>query len=557
MLPYLRILIRQRIEAWKPRNMFGSRKSKVSAMFGVIAFIVGMVSLYGMLVMIEYYMYSAFSQLGEPETMLALTGIMCVTLTVITGFFYIVSELFFSKDVSFVSSLPITSRELLTAKLIRIWLGEIGIAWLICLPVSILYGINQAMGVLYYVKALLLIPFLPLVPLSIVTLLAFALIRVSVLWKRRETMTVIVSMLFLVAVMWGEMKLSMSAQDDNMSAAVAQIVIRQRSMLDMFAGLYPPIQWFSHALSWNGLLAVGNWFGFAGLNVAAIAAVIALLGGSYQRLAVRQNETLTHLNATTRKRADRHGMRSPFQALYRREVREIFSSPSYAMNCLATGIMFPVVFLIVYFSAGSEGSNMTAISELVKLVPASLITAFAAALFAMTASMNMAVSTAVSREGVRHEFFRTLPVTPQTQLLAKLSMGLTLNLLMTVPMAVIALVLFGDFRTSIIIGFIISLLFTTGFSMFGLMVDAAHPKFGWKNETEAIKQNGLAALSMFGSIGFLAACGFLYYWLTTLGIGYNMGLLLLSAVALVADLLLYKRLIGKTAQTYILQEMLK
>lgn len=557
MLPYLRILIRQRIEAWKPRNMFGSRKSKVGATIGMIAFIVGMVSLYGMLVAMEYFMFSAFAQLGEPETMLALTGIMCVTLTIITGFFYIVSELFFSKDVSFVSSLPITSRELLIAKLIRIWLGEIVIAWLICLPVSILYGVHQAMGVMYYVKALLLIPFLPIVPLSIVTLLAFSLIRVSVLWKRRETMTVIVSMLFMIAMVWGEMKLSMSVQDDNMSAAVVQIVIRQRRMLDLIAGTYPPIQLFVQALTLKGLPAVVNWFGFAGLNIAVIAAVIALLGGSYQRLAVRQNETLTHLNASTRKRADRHGMRTPFQALYRREVREIFSSPSYAMNCLATGIMFPLVFLIIYFSSGSAGSNMSAIGELVKLVPVSVITACAAALFAMTASMNMAVSTAVSREGVRHEFFRSLPVKPQTQLLAKLSMGITLNLIMTVPMAVIALVLFGDFRISIIIGFVVSLLFTTGFSMFGLMVDVSHPKFGWKNETEAIKQNGLAALSMFGSIGFLAACGFLYYWLTTLGINYDIILLLMSVGVLAADLLLYRRLTGKTAQTYILQEMLK
>ena len=182
--------------------------------------------------------------------MLALTGVLCTLMTVITSFFYIISELFFSKDVTLVSSLPISSRSLLTAKLIRIWLGEAGIALLICLPVVVLYGINQAMNVWYYLKALLLVPFMPMVPIAVVTLLSFALIRVSALWKRREALTVVMSMLFLVAFMWADMKFSMSsASNDDMGAAVLQLVTRQRQVLDLFAGLYPPIRWFVDALT--------------------------------------------------------------------------------------------------------------------------------------------------------------------------------------------------------------------------------------------------------------------------------------------------------------------
>ena len=142
--------------------------------------------------------------------MLALTGILCTLLTVITSFFYILSELFFSKDVTFVSALPISSHGLLTAKLIRIWLGEAGIALAVCLPTVVLYGIGQSQGVLYYVKALLLVPTMPMVPIAVVTLLSFLLIRVSALWKRREALTVVMSMLFLVAFMWVEMQFSMS-----------------------------------------------------------------------------------------------------------------------------------------------------------------------------------------------------------------------------------------------------------------------------------------------------------------------------------------------------------
>jgi hypothetical protein len=222
MIPYLKVLIRQRIAAWNPVSMQTAKRSKTKAILTFVLIGVSMLMLYAMLVGLEYLMFRAFEQLGEPETMLALTGILCTLMVVITSFFYIFSELFFSKDVSYVSSLPMSSREILTAKLIRIWMGEAGIALLICLPVTVLYGISRSMGVLYYAKALLLTPFMPMAAIALVTLLSFALIRVSVLWKRREAMTVVMSMLFLIAFMWGDMQFSMSAQDD-MGAAVLQL----------------------------------------------------------------------------------------------------------------------------------------------------------------------------------------------------------------------------------------------------------------------------------------------------------------------------------------------
>ncbi len=556
MIPYLKVLIRQRIAAWNPVSMQTAKRSRAKAILTFVLIGVSMLMLYAMLVGLEYLMFRAFEQLGEPETMLALTGILCTLMVVITSFFYIFSELFFSKDVSFVSSLPMSSREILTAKLIRIWLGEAGIALLICLPVTVLYGISRSMGVLYYVKALLLTPFMPMAAIAVVTLLSFALIRVSVLWKRREAMTVVMSMLFLIAFMWVEMSFSMSAQDD-MGAAVLQLVLRQKRVLDMIAGLYPPIRWFADALTHSGLAAAGNWLAFAALNVAALAAVALVTGGAYQRLAIRQNETFTRLNATAKRRVDRHGMRTPFMALYRREMREIFQVPAYAMNCLASGVMFPVIALVMILGSGSMGSELAMLPAMLKLFSGALIAAFATGIFALTGDMNMAISTAVSREGVRHEFYRTLPIGPQTQLGAKFAMGLTMNLITAVPLAALLMAVLPAFLPELVIGFLCSLLFSVATAATGLMVDVAHPKFGWKNETEAIKQNGMAALTMFGSMGFVAVCGAAYYGLHRLGVSYAASLALICAIVAAADVLLLRRLFGKASAHYILQEVEK
>ena len=554
MFPYLKLLVRQRLAAWNPVSHLRGEKSTAKTVLTYIGFAVGVLSLYAMLVGLEYLLFTAFANLGEPETMLAFTGVLCTLMTVITSFFYILNELFFSKDVIFVSALPISSRQLLTAKLIRIWLGEACIALAICAPVVILYGIGASAGILFYIRALLLIPFMPLVPIAIVTLLSFLLIRISALWKRREALTVIFSMAFLMGFMWLNMSFSMSAQDD-MNAMILQLVLRQRQVLSLIAGLYPPVQWFVAGLIGNGFGAFAQGLGFAALNTIAVAAVILALGGAYQRLAVKQDETLTRLNASVRKRADRHGMRTPLAALYRRELREIFIVPIYAMNCLASGVMFPLIAAVMLVSARGGNSELSMLPIVLAMLPKSLIMAIATALFAFTTSMNMAISTSVSREGKRHEFFRTLPVPPQTQLLAKLLMGLSINVITAAPMAIVAVIALPVFLPQIAAGFVISMAFTLATTILALMIDANHPKFLWKSETEAIKQNGIAAASMFGIIGFVALCGAAFYGLTVLGMSYTNALLLLFALAVVADVFLYRRLMRSTARHYILQEV--
>ena len=556
MLPYLKLLIRQRIAAWNiVGNMRAGKHRRTAGVFAVVGFCLGVVSLYAMLVALEYFLFEAFRQLGEPQTMLALTALLCTVMTVITSFFYILSELFFSKDLIFVSALPISSRQLLTAKLLRIWIGEALIALAICMPAVILYGVTQASGALFYLKAVLLTLFVPLVPIALVTFISFLLIRVSALWKRREALTVVASMLFLVLIMWGQMSLSMSSTKDEMGEAILQMLFGQKHVLDLLIGFYPPVQWLCNALVGDSLSAAGNGLMFVGLNFAALALVASALGGGYQRLAIRQNEIFTRQNAAIRKGSGHEGVRTPLTALYQRELREIFIVPIYAMNCLASAVMFPVIAVVMLAGAGNGATELAALPMLLTLIPKPLAVAIATGIFALTTSMNMAISTSVSREGKRHEFFRTLPVAPQLQLFAKLLMGLTLNLISVLPLAILAFVALPSFRMQMIAGLFCSALFSTGTTIFELLVDVAHPKFGWKNETEAIKQNGLAALTMFGSMAFFAACGAAIYGLTLLRLPMADALIVICVVMLALDALLIKHLLGRSSRTYILQEV--
>jgi len=554
MFAYLKLLVKQRLALWNPARNLRNAKSKWKVVLTYIGFTLGMLALYGMLVGMEYLLYGAFVQLGEPQTLLALTGIVCTLLVIVTSFFFVLSELFFSKDIPFVSALPITSRGLLGAKLIRIWIGEAGIALLVCLPVVILYGIGHAMGAFYYFSAIILIPLLSVAPLAVVTLLSFALIRVSALWKRRELLTILASMAFLIAFLYAEMRLSLSAEGSDLGALVLQLVLRQKQMLDLVVGIYPPIQLFTSALTDGGGSALLHGIMFAGLNISIMAAVWVLLGNGYQRLAVRQQESLARLNASKR-RVGKQRERSPLTALYVREMREILTVPVYAMNSLASAVIFPVLFAVMVFSGGQTSAELAMLPALAAMVPKPVMIAIIAALLTFLTSMNMAVATSVSREGKRHEFFQTLPVKPRYHLLAKLFMGLTVNMLCVLPITVILLVAIPSLALTILLGFVVSCAFSTAMASFALMVDARHPRFGWKNETEAIKQNGIAALTMFGSMGFIVLCGAAFYGLLILNVAALNALLIVMGIVLGLDVFLINRLMKTTANTYIHQEI--
>lgn len=554
MFPYLRLLLLQRIATWNPARNLRAGRSKAKVIFSYLGFGVGALSLYGLLVVMEYFLYGAFAQMGEPQTMLALTGILCTVFVVVTSFFYVISELFFTKDVLFVSALPISSRALLMAKMIRIWLGEAGIALLVCLPTVVMYGVDHAAGVPYYLKALLLIPFMPMAPLTVVTLLSFALIRVSALWKRREALTAILSMGFLIAFLYAEMRVSFMADEAGMTQLLTQLLFGQKQVLDLLIGLYPPIRWFTAALTAGGVWALMQGLIFTLLNAVALVSVAMLAGGAYQRLAVKQSEARARLNAGVLTRADRHGVRSPLRALYRREMREIFMVPVYAMNSLAAAVMFPVISVAMMASAGSGSSELSLLPILLAMLPKPLMVAIATGVFSLTTCMNMAVATAVSREGKRHAFFQTLPIQPAIQLTAKLLMGLTVNLITSLPIAAVLAVMLPAFLLEIALGFAASLIFSTAMSTAALLVDVAHAKFGWKNETEAIKQNGWAALSMFGSMAFVAACGGTVFGLVWLKLPIQAALAILCLGVLMLLVLLLRRLFGKAARQYVYLE---
>jgi len=512
MLAYWKLLLLNRLAALKPggRLREGQKRWKAFAAYAAYALLV--LALYGAAVFLEMLVYHEAKAMGEPEAAVVLALLGCTLVTLIYGFFYVISLLFFGKDNAFVGALPIPSWAVLTAKLSTVLLGEAGIALLVGAPLLVRYGIEMGMPAGFYVRALCGLLFLPMAPVAVAALLACLLIRVSALWKRREGVTTVMTFVLLGLIIAAEMSLSMNMDEEDLGALIVSMMLGQGGLTETLVSAYPPLRWLTRAITGSGLAAWGNALLFMAFSAGSIALIVALFGRGYMRLALRQEETLSRVNNGARRAGRSQRTRSPFWALYRQEMREVITVPTYATNCLTGVVVFPVMIVIMALGLQNNGGGGPLMQMLQAFLPPTLYLAVAAALLSLTAIMGMAVSTAVSREGRRHEFRRIFPVSGRAQLGAKLLMGMTYNAVSALMSAIALWILLPAWWLQTLIALVISQLFSLFWCMVSLMLDVYHPKLNWKTETEAIKQSMNAMLSMligFGMIAVMAAAAWL------------------------------------------------
>lgn len=557
MLAYWKLLMRDRLMALAPSGRRREGQAAWKARLGWAGMAVLAVLLVGVAVLFEMVMYDQAKAMGEPQAVIALAFLACTLMTLIYSFFYVITLLFFGRDCGFIGALPIPSRGALTAKLATVLAGEIGLTVLVCLPLLIRYGVETGAAADYYVRSLLGAAFVPGIPVAITTLLAFGLIRISALWKRREGVTTVMSFVLVAAIIGAEMSINMNMDEGEFAQVAAGLLLGSGSLTEMVLEAFPPLRWLTAAATGAGLYAWGQAALFAGVSLAALALVVALCGGGYMRLALKQAEIIQRVNSGARRRASGWRVHRPLWALYRQEVREVLTVPTYATNCLTGAVMFPVLLVVMAFSIGREADGMALSEIMAQFVPGSIYLACAAGFLALTCTMGLAVSTAVSREGARHDMRRIYPVSGKVQLGAKLLMGMTFNLASALVSAVALWVLLPGMWLETLGALAVSQVFSLMWCLISLLLDVYNPKLKWKTETEAIKQSMNAMISMFGGMVIIAALVGAAVLLSLWGWPIYAALSVDIILLVLLDAVLWLVLSRKASVTYCLREYSK
>ena len=549
----LRLQLLTRYADLKPKNLKNALKEKrgrTVGMFIAIAFLV--IYLGVILYILETKALDVLSPVAGAPTQIDLRNmlvIMAVLLstagTLVMAFFFIMSSLYLGRDAAFLASMPIKPRTLLSAKLAQIWVSETLIDAVILLPACILYGTRVGVGFDFYIRMIIVWLLVAILPICIAGLLSAFLIRISVLWKRRELIMTVGGFALFIAYMILMMNVgSITGDSADGGEMLKEFFINNSSRISGMTKMFPPAGWAAEGL-------LGDW-GQLGLfvvvSIAGAALLIGVLGIFYRKLSLLQSEAPSVQGKKgIQKGSIREG--NAFRANVKREFLQILRVPSYAINILPIVFMPVLIIVMIGMSVGRNAGGEGGLGRLMGTLSPALVMCIMAVAIAYMSGMNPALSTAVTREGKGHDFIKALPVSARTLIHAKIAVGYGLEALGVVVAGIAMMFLVPGHVLEVVLAIILCLVYCFGCSCLALSRDVKKPRLDWVTEQEAVKQNFGVLISMLVSWGILAALAGLSYLMLSGGWDILPVFAVLAAILAAIGFFAYK-LLMKNVDTY-------
>lgn len=467
-------------------------KTKKSNILKTIGFVLLMlfvgVEIIGGYSFLCYKLFGVASLINHPEIIISLAYVASQVITLIFGLFFILGIMFFAKDSEFLSSLPLPQWKVFCSKFLLVYTNEIVIALAITAPPVIIYGIGTSASLLFYLKALFVMIFLPFIPLAIASLISMLLMGVVSRTKHRDAISIVVGLFFIVALVAGPNLFVSQMPTSGVSQSIANLLQSSDGFIKMIGSYFPPSIWASLGVtSQSGSLI--NIALFVLTSLVALIIVVIISSKIYYTGALSQLETIKKQRANSRKSLS-FETGSPTMAIFMREWKLLLRTPIYALNSLTTVIIGPIVLLLPSIRGGSVKNPL--LNQLYGLIDggSAIYVIFGLALAGtIFAALNPAASTIYSREGKTFWISKTLPITPKKQVTAKLLSAFSLSAISSVVTIVTATICYNLPAYLAIGALVLSIIVILALTIANVIVDLIHPKLNWNSQQEAIKQN--------------------------------------------------------------------
>ena len=465
---------------------------------GIIGFAVLYLLLFGFLGGIFYVtanmLCAPLYEIGFGWLYFALMGLIAVALGVFGSVFNTYSTLYQAKDNDLLLSLPVPPSKILTARLSGVFAIGLMYELIVMIPALIVFFLKAKVTVAGGVFALLAPFILSVFVLALSCILGFAVAAVSSKLKRKNIITVILSLVFLAAYYYVY----------SQAYKMLEIILAnpQKVANGVKNALYP---FYCMGRGTDGDLL--SMLIFTGIMAALFVLVYLVLARSFLRLATANRGTAKKkYKEKTAKRG------TADSALLQKELRRFLGSPTYMLNC-GLGIVFMLIAAVALLIKGAALREMIygMFEGYLHLIPLLC----AAAVCTITSMCDM-TAPSVSLEGKNLWLVQVLPLNAFQPLKAKLK----LHLYLTLPPAVL-LTLTVEWVFRLQWGECLLLLVTVAafvwfMALAGLFFNLKMPNLTWTNEIVPIKQSMSVTLALFGGWVVVLAFCLLYYALRNL-----------------------------------------
>ncbi|PWM72818.1 MAG: hypothetical protein DBX59_05905 [Bacillota bacterium] len=434
------------------KMLYGKKKGKKTGLGASVAALAALFLLIEAFVCLYAWLIAAAA--GQTGAGRAYMPLVFAFVSVILFFFTAANvggRVFGVRDYEMTGSLPVGTKQIAAAKLLFIYAENLAVTLCVVVPFWAFGGAMLRFSAETHLCVFLLLFFAPLLPSALAVAFGTLLAVLTARLKRKELFqTVLFAVFFAAAIVL---------------SAVLSFHQPQEVSLELPAWLCAPFEKFWAA----GVYALAS---------AAVFAVPCLLVGKYFTAV---NTLILSRKASAKYEKKELKSSSRFAALFKKEIKRLFSCTEYAVNTLFGVLMVAVFPLIFFFSFGWDLSSVrAAVGEYGSV---------AAAGAGVFASLMPTTYCSIALEGKNLWILRSAPVPARTVLFSKLAVHLVTE---TLPAAVVCAVygaIAGMGAGHIVLAVFVSAVFSAAFGVIALLLNLKFPALEWEKEVVPVKRS--------------------------------------------------------------------
>lgn len=434
-----------------------------------------------------------FAEVLAPNnlTYIVLTMFVMFTslLTIIEGIYKSQGILFEAKDNDLLFSLPISKSKIFFTRVFKLISFQFLYNSLFMLPAIIVYAMYEKPNLSFYILSLIMLVLLPIIPTIVGCIIGYIIKGLSSKFKARNIVQVALTSLMLLLIFYFSF---------NMQGLIANIAQNANSINEVITRIYYPAGLYIKLIQDFNILDLVILFA---INIIPAILFIYVASISYFKITSKLGEKTNNSKKVNLKKSSNKTfkVKSQLSGLINKEMKRFFSSPVVIINA-GFGIVLMVVATIA-ISINFDGmiNDLTqgeeigiSISEIRNMMPKIFygFVVFVSCMTSITSSM-------ISLEGKSFNITKSLPVSPEKILLAKV---LTSNIISIPTILICDIIFFIVFKVAFIdIIFILlaSIIVPTFTALIGILMNLKYPKMDATSDTEVVKQSMSSMLSVF------------------------------------------------------------
>ena len=470
----------------------GEKKVKLYNRFGLIAFIgimvpvsfiVGYVT-YAVTDLLFFFDGNAYGLLSELDLISAFAMIFGMPL--------MFSVLFFSSDLQFLTSLPVTPVSLYTARFWHTFKAENVMTSNVLFAIYIGYFISCAKnaGIAFALHPVAILSSLvgffgsllvPLIYCSIIAMLLMLVLRKvnrsDIYYHSSFVLFIAFTLMFLLSFR--------SYGSISIANYLDSLVVSKNTFIAICNVLFPT--------NYLTILSIRNHNILPLIGSVAVIAALYFLSVLVAHLTYRKG--LFAAMVITGKKASRkvnsaYNSRNIFTSLVIKEIKVLMRTMTYRMNCVYANLLWPVAAVIFIFEAPRFEFFKKFAYDLRTGDPASKVILFAVmiAVSFIASGLNSIASTSFTREGVHIDMLKYLPADLNKQIRAKVFIAMLFTFV-PVAVSIVPIVIRLEVIYMLPLYILISFVCILTATIIGVMMDSISPYTAWSDELSALRGN--------------------------------------------------------------------